>query len=588
MLILGIVAGTIVISGSVAQPPSSDMNPAAELQARQEQNAKQFAEFKIALLRLAQKLQRSDKAEDQERAKVIFAAIDLAAKENVEEQFRRLMGGMTKAGGNVAAVNDLLKDDAQLTKTLQEILTILMTDDETARVKAEIAKLEAFLKEAKDLKRRQEILRALNEAQKQSAEKLSKSQRDLALQTKDLADRMDPKPSRSTPADKSDPKNRAPDTKQPSNPKDDPSNRENAQSEDKPSQDGPRDDKIPDGQRPNDGKSSPKNGKDQDSRPDPKPSAPQKPSDAKDSPPNAGESAQKPPSESLPPAPAQAGSQQQQGPPTPGRKQIQEAYPKQNDAAEKMQQNQRPEASRPQDEAIKKLEEAVRELEKRLKQLREEEMLKLLANLEARVKRMLVLQIEVYEATKAIDATVTRNNGVKDTPEVQKSQQQADKEGEIVAEADRALKLLESEGTAVAFARVLEEVRVDMSAVQRRLGLAEVGADTQEIEANIIAMLKEMAEALKKAQQELHQQQQQQAPPPGGQQGPQQLINLLQELRLIRSMQVQVNTRTKMYGDKEKTEQANDPMIREEIRQLSIRQAKLQEMVNKIATGANQ
>jgi hypothetical protein len=525
--LLAFAAVAVILTVAPAQPPAADANPSADLRGRQEQNAKLFAEFKTALLRLAQKLQRSDKPEDQERAKVIFAAIDLAAKENVDDQFRRLVGGMAKTGGNVQSVNDLLKDDAQLTKVLQDILTILMTDDETARVKAEIAKLEAFLKEAKDIKRRQEILRALTEAQKQSVEKLSKNQKDLAQQTKDLAERMGPKDAKPKDSAKSEPK---------------------------------------------DGKTDPKDGKPKDGKPsDPKDGQP-KPGDPKDGEPKDG-----------PPKPP-AGPQPPQ---LPGRKQIQEAYPKQENAADKLKEDKKPEAGKPQDEAIAKLAKAIEELEKRLKQLREEEMLKLLANLEARVKRMLAMQIEVFEATKSIDSTVTKNNGVKDTPEVQKAQQQGDKEGEIVAEADRALKLLESEGTAVAFARVLEEVRVDMAAVQRRLGVAEVGKDTQAIEENIIAMLKDMAEALKKAQQEV-QQKQQQPPPPGGKPGPQQLINLLQELKLIRSMQVQVNTRTKMYGDKEKAEQANDPIVRDEIRQLSARQAKLQEMVNKIATGANQ
>lgn len=518
---LALAAATVglSLSDSSAQQPAADGKSPTELRSQQEQNARQFVEFKTALLRLAQKLQRSDKPEDQERAKVILAAIDLAATANVDNQFQKLVSGMSKGTGSVGDVNNLLKDDAQLTKTLQDILNLLMTDDETARIKAEIAKLEAFLKEAKDITRRQQILRALNDAKKQAAEKLSKSQGDLAKQTKDLAERMGPK--------KNEPK------------------------DGQPKEGEPKDGKPKDGQ--------------------PKPGSPGQP---KDGPPKDGQPKDSPPSGPQPPQ-------------TPGRKQIQEAYPKQQDASEKLKDDKRPEAGKPQDEAIKKLEEAIRELEKRLKQLREEEMLKLLANLEARCKRMLAMQIEVFEATKAIDATVAKNGGAKGTPEVQKAQQQGDKEREIIVEADRALKLLESEGSAVAFARVLEEVRIDMVAVQRRLGVTEVGKDTQAIEENIVAMLKDMVEALKKAQQEVQKQQQQ---PPGGQSKPgnQKLIDLLAELKLIRSMQVQVNTRTKMYGDKEKAEQANDPLLRDEIRQLSARQTKLQEMVNKIATGANQ
>jgi hypothetical protein len=281
--------------------------------------------------------------------------------------------------------------------------------------------------------------------------------------------------------------------------------------------------------------------------------------------------------------------QEQQANQTPGRKQVQDAYPHQKIAIDELKKKAREKAGKQQDDAIEKLAKAIQELEKRLKQLREEEMLKLLANLEARCNRMLAMQVEVYEATKAIDGIITKNNGQKTNAEIQKTQQQADKENEIITEANKALKLLESEGSAVAFARVLEEVRQDMIAVQRRLGDIRVGQDTQLIEENIIAMLKDMVLALKKAQQDM-QQKQQNPPPPGQQQKPgnQKLIDLLAELKLIKSLQLQVNSRTRMYAGKYKGEQTADPLIQAELQQLSQRQAKLEEMVNKIATGGNQ
>jgi FKBP-type peptidyl-prolyl cis-trans isomerase (trigger factor) len=63
---------------------------------------------------------------------------------------------------------------------------------------------------------------------------------------------------------------------------------------------------------------------------------------------------------------------------------------------------------------------------------------------------------------------------------------------------------------------------------------------------------------------------------------------LLAELRLIRAMQVQVNQRTVLYGKKYDGEQTSDPIIQAELRQLSQRQVKLQDMIHKIATQANQ
>ena len=230
---------------------------------------------------------------------------------------------------------------------------------------------------------------------------------------------------------------------------------------------------------------------------------------------------------------------------------------------------------------------AIDELEKRLKQLREEEMKKLLANVEARCSKMLQMQIDVYESTKSIDKGILAKNGVKETADQQKAQQQGDKEGQIVAEADRALKLLESEGSAVAFATVLEEVRQDMIAVQRRLAQTYVDKTTQAIEEDIIAMLKDMIEALKKAQAEIGKPGE---PKPPGDSKPQdkKLIDLLAELKLIRTLQVSINNRTSTYGGKEKVEQSKDALIQGELKQLSARQVKLQEMIDKIASGSNQ
>ena len=105
--------------------------------------------------------------------------------------------------------------------------------------------------------------------------------------------------------------------------------------------------------------------------------------------------------------------------------------------------------------------------------------------------------------------------------------------------------------------QVLEEVREDMVAVQRRLADSRVDKDTQTIEENIISILKDMILALKKAQQEIQQQQGQPPPPGGGKPGQKPLIDLLAELKLLKAMQLQVNTRTKMYGDKTPGEQSS-------------------------------
>jgi hypothetical protein len=266
---------------------------------------------------------------------------------------------------------------------------------------------------------------------------------------------------------------------------------------------------------------------------------------------------------------------------------IEQAVPQQKGAEDDLKKGDRENASKKEDEAIKKLEEALRELEKRLKQLREKELAKLLGNLEERVARMLKMQIEVYEATKRIDETVLKNKGQKTTAEIQKAQREADKELEIIVEAEKALKLMEGEGSAVVFAGVLAQVKGDMEAVQKRLNEARVERQTQIIEEDIIEQLTMMKEALKKAKQELENQQSNPSPPSDGKPPPPKLLDLINELKLIKSLQEQVNRRTIGYAKQDPGEQAKDPLVQAELKQLADRQRVLQEMLHKIATEAN-
>jgi len=59
-------------------------------------------------------------------------------------------------------------------------------------------------------------------------------------------------------------------------------------------------------------------------------------------------------------------------------------------------------------------------------------------------------------------------------------------------------------------------------------------------------------------------------------------------LKLIRALQQQVNSRTAMYGKKSAAEQAADAIVVAELKQLATRQVKLQDMIQKMATQANQ
>ena len=678
-------AGVAMISLAAAGQAPKPADPAtpSDLRSPQEQNADLFRKFQRELLFLAQRLEKSDQPGDQERAKVITAALELAKQEGVETQFQKMIAGLAKGGTNLQHLDGIAGQDKQLQKALQDILTVLMTDDSATQIKTERERMEKLLAETREILRQQKTVRGMTEAKRVDPDRIAKDQGNVTERTKDLAKKMagDPKAggkdgkagekelAKSEPKSEAKPgeaagddKPETPDAKSepkagpddaadaPGKPsagepklgdgkpdakagesKDPPAGKEGDQpkpgeprgagepKDGQPKAGSPKEGTPKDGSpkpgTPEDG--SPKSGETKagDAKADPKgeskgpgegkaqakPSEGQPGGDGKPMKPKGDQqSAQAPPSApkpggSPPPdggepgSPPPPGGQQAQQPDQPGRKQVQSAIPHQKGSQKDLEAKKRDTAGKQQDKAIEELAKAAEELEKRIKQLREQEQLGLLANLEARCGLMLSLQIEVYEATKAIDGVVLKNNGAKSNSEIQKSQEQADKELKIVGVADAALKLLESEGSAVAFARVLEEVRVDMAAIQRRLNDTYVGKDTQGIEENVIAMLKEMVQALKKAQEDIKQQQGQPPPPPGSppKPGDKNLIELVSELKLIRSLQVQVNGRTKGSAESYKGEQAADPIVRAELQQLAERQAKLQEMLTNIATGRN-
>jgi hypothetical protein len=128
-----------------------------------------------------------------------------------------------------------------------------------------------------------------------------------------------------------------------------------------------------------------------------------------------------------------------------------------------------------------------------------------------------------------------------------------------------------------------------MKHVQNRLQVIDAGDVTQTIERDIVATLKEMIDALKKARDDNQQ-------PPSdskgggksGKPGDQKLLELLQELKMVRSLQKRVNDRTVDYARRfPGQEQAKDQQIVRELRSLAERQLRIHEIVANIAKGAS-
>ncbi len=364
----------------------------------------------------------------------------------------------------------------------------------------------------------------------------------------------------------------------------------------KPTDAKPTDAKPSDSKAKGDGKGDAKPGKPGEGKPgDPKPGE-AKPSNAppSQSPPGEGKpgSGGSPPPGAKPPPPA---------PPSeldPARKKIKEGADSGDKASNELEKN-KPDAAGPKvDDAIAKLEQAKKQLEDLLKQIREQEVERILAQLKGRCEKMLAMQLAVRDGTVVLDKNVKGHDDQKPTRvDEQMSNGLADKEDAIVKEANMAIRIIEAEGSAIAFAEVFKQVREDMVTVKGRLDKTDSGVVTVQIEDDIIGTLQEMVEALKKAIKENKGPPPPPKPPgPAGKPPKPGLIDEIAELKMIRSMQDKVNKRTTIYGKQYPDEQlpvkVPDPKvsqqmesIRVELQDLSKRQDKIHKITDDIAKG---
>ena len=257
------------------------------------------------------------------------------------------------------------------------------------------------------------------------------------------------------------------------------------------------------------------------------------------------------------------------------------------DAKQALEDANRDEAIEAQEEAKRQLEKAKAELEEILRQLREEELERMLALLEGRFRRMLEMELRVYEGTLRLAKTPLDARG----REVEiESGKLGIRQKRIVLDADRVLTLLREEGSSVAFPETVEQMREDMEQIAHRLGQTKVDNLTQNIEEDVIQTLQELIEALQKAQQELEEQQQQQQQQQQDQDQP--LVDTLAEIKMIRSLQMRINTRTKRYARllddiDDPTGQASDGDLQQALQKLSDREQRIHRITREIVLGRN-
>lgn len=577
LLALLSVSSVEELQAQPSQVQPGETSPAADersLQEIQQSISARYQRFSKTLIQLHGYMKESDPA----RAELLMRVIGRSNEARIDSQFEMILELLSQETPQFGGV---VERQESLITSMLNLLDVLQSEDEHKRIQDEITRIEALIKDLNNLIVEQKEVRAGTERGRPE-EGLQQNQQQLTDKTKGLADQIDDQDrersqenSQDGPADK-DSQNKTPEQKQPddqTDPKKPPGESEKEDSSEQNSESTPQ---PAESENQNDKKSDSKSpAQDASGQPMPSSESPESPSESGSS-----EDSEKSDSNSDQP---QTPQQQKPAEKTAGREELESAIEKMQRAIEELKEKNRDQASREQDRAIAELEKAKARLEEILRQFREEEQKIVLAALEVRFRKMLTMQVSVRKSSGQLqeipeDKRLPRHRA--------RSTQLARDEQEIVVEADKALILLREEGTSVAFPEAVTQLRDDMQTVAERLNTFQMDELTLAIQDDVIEALSEMLEALRQEMEKLEQKQQQQQQQQG-EPGDQELIDLIAELKLLRSLQYRVNRRTTQLGREVDGEQATETEILELLNELGQRQARIQRATYDLSTGRN-
>jgi hypothetical protein len=266
---------------------------------------------------------------------------------------------------------------------------------------------------------------------------------------------------------------------------------------------------------------------------------------------------------------------------TPGREQLEKAREEMKNAIEELKQQHREEALRKEDNAIEELQKAAEKLEAMLRQLREEEKEMMLASLEARFQRMLQTQTAIHEGTTGVAATPQKdwldlNYG--------RCRELSQQQSELSQECAQTVNLLQEDGTSVAIVIAVEDIEADMRSVSGWMQEYKVGELTQSVQTDILNSLKQLIETTQNEMQQMQEHQKQEQQKKDANQEKPALVELMAEIRVLRSLQLQVNRRTRQVDALVPSAPSDElPALRKQLHDLAIRQTRLIESARELA-----
>lgn len=539
MRLLSAICGATLLSAAsfcFAQPAGED----ARLHDQEAQIAAKYERLEM----LASRLSELSRSTQPRRAQLLRDLVARSKERDIQKRFAAIVASLEEN-----RLAEALESQTALQGDLQEFLELLLQEDRDRQIESQRERINNYLKQVKKLIRQQRGIQARTEGD-DDTQALTEDQQQVADSTETLQGEIEAAENERK-ADAAE-KNDSPESE-------DPQAGENQEGENQSGESQSGENQS----EPSEGEGSKSPGAEQETPAESSPSQ-DSPSESNGSP-SQGESSDS--------SQSSESSQQQQSPAERATERLRQAQQRMQQAKERLEQAKKNEAVEEQEQAVRELEQAKAELERILRQLREEEMERVLMLLEARFRRMLEAQNEVYDETLKLHVAQSEDAVLPHELEIA-SGRLSRKEAEIVREADRALILLREDGTSVAFPEAIEQAREDMQNVVERLSEVKLGTITQGLEEDIIAALEETLAALEQQLQKLREQQGQ-PQDSGGEPGEQSLVDQLAELRMILALQERINRRTVRYDEMIEGEHAMEADLLEALDRLSVRQERV-------------
>ena len=542
VLLTGFAWLPVVAQEPVKPPVAVEKTPEA-LRDDQLAISGRYARFERMLSQMADVLGR----QDPERADLLRRAIGRGREDRISEDIEKIVGLLEKHELGGAS-----EQQTEVIQSLQVLLKLLQSEDRRSSVERERERLNGLLKDVRTVIAEQRSARAATRNAEAPSSAAPGQQKALSETDKLLDSMREHDDEEANEAKHGEPSGEPKDGEQ----KD--GEQKDGEQKDGEQKDGEQKDGEPSAGTPKDGEQQPKGDK--------QPTKDDDPSKSK----TLSNDAQQ--SEGGPSKSGQKSSGQKPSKQSPGREQLEKAREQMQQALEALKQQKRDEAVKDEDQALEELHAAAAKLEEMLKQLREEEKEMMLAALEARFQRMLIAETQIHEGTVSLAATPQ-----KDWLDqyYSRCRELAQLQSELTQECAQTVNLLREDGSSVSILLAVEDIEADMGSVTGWLQESKVTELTQSVQTDILESLRQLIEATQQEMQEMKEHEQQQNQNQESREKPG-LVKLMAEIRMLRTLQLQVNRRTKQVdGLMQSVTTEDQPALRKQLHDLAVRQQRL-------------